>query len=395
MRFAPPLFQRHDRSAKLRDVRRPDNWPPPPTADVYTASIAARNSVRWTRLTGVTRGVMVGSVHGFALFAEVERDLISERTREAKARASGRKARAPERLAGRLTARTGCCTSWVTACKRTERRWRESSIRTGTRSSTTSTAGCGLFSGGGSRCCRWTRRKRSSSAPSRTRLPRRLRPRCAGPRERELRAGRRRAAPGKRPAGRGQQRVPRPGHAGVVGKVRGVATPLDWPVGADEETAERFCGASSRRSRRYEPAITASRRPRSNGDLAGLDTASALAHLLQILRLLTLVQGVSAPIRRKADTPVSVLMATSRSRRRSRARVDRPPFLPFPGAASAGTCPPSRLLPRRCSVRRRSRKDPDAQNNLGAMYADGRWVGTGARPSGETRAGRTTLERLR
>ena len=42
----------------------------------------------------------------FALFAEVERDLISERTREglAKARASGQKARAPERLVGRLTA---------------------------------------------------------------------------------------------------------------------------------------------------------------------------------------------------------------------------------------------------------------------------------------------------
>ena len=42
----------------------------------------------------------------FALFAEVERDLISERTREglAKARASGRKLGRPK-LAGRLTAR--------------------------------------------------------------------------------------------------------------------------------------------------------------------------------------------------------------------------------------------------------------------------------------------------
>ena len=43
----------------------------------------------------------------FALFAEVERDLISERTREglAKARSSGRKLGPPEGLAGRLTAR--------------------------------------------------------------------------------------------------------------------------------------------------------------------------------------------------------------------------------------------------------------------------------------------------
>ena len=43
----------------------------------------------------------------FALFAEVERDLISERTREglARARASGRKLGRPEGLAGRLTAR--------------------------------------------------------------------------------------------------------------------------------------------------------------------------------------------------------------------------------------------------------------------------------------------------
>ena len=42
----------------------------------------------------------------FALFAEVERDLISERTREglARARSSGRKL-GPEELAGRLTAR--------------------------------------------------------------------------------------------------------------------------------------------------------------------------------------------------------------------------------------------------------------------------------------------------
>ena len=43
----------------------------------------------------------------FALFAEVERDLISERSREglARARPSGPEARAPEGLAGRLTAR--------------------------------------------------------------------------------------------------------------------------------------------------------------------------------------------------------------------------------------------------------------------------------------------------
>ena len=41
----------------------------------------------------------------FALFAEVERDLISERTREglAKARASGRKLGRPKGLPGRLT----------------------------------------------------------------------------------------------------------------------------------------------------------------------------------------------------------------------------------------------------------------------------------------------------
>ena len=38
----------------------------------------------------------------FALFAEVERDLISERTRDglARARSSGREARPPEGLAG-------------------------------------------------------------------------------------------------------------------------------------------------------------------------------------------------------------------------------------------------------------------------------------------------------
>ena len=43
----------------------------------------------------------------FALFAEVERDLISERTREglAKARASGQKLGRPKGFAGRLTAR--------------------------------------------------------------------------------------------------------------------------------------------------------------------------------------------------------------------------------------------------------------------------------------------------
>ena len=43
----------------------------------------------------------------FALFAEVERDLISERTREglARARGSGRKLGRPEGFAGRLTAR--------------------------------------------------------------------------------------------------------------------------------------------------------------------------------------------------------------------------------------------------------------------------------------------------
>ena len=43
----------------------------------------------------------------FALFAEVERDLISERTREGLARTKvfGPQARAPEGLAGRLTAR--------------------------------------------------------------------------------------------------------------------------------------------------------------------------------------------------------------------------------------------------------------------------------------------------
>ena len=41
----------------------------------------------------------------FALFAEVERDLISERTREglAKARASGRKLGRPKKLAGRAS----------------------------------------------------------------------------------------------------------------------------------------------------------------------------------------------------------------------------------------------------------------------------------------------------
>ena len=64
---------------------------------------------------------------------------------------------------------TGCCTRWVTVCRRTVRRWRGNSIRIGTRSSTTSTAGCGLFSGGASQWCRWTRRKRSWSALSRTR----------------------------------------------------------------------------------------------------------------------------------------------------------------------------------------------------------------------------------
>ena len=54
-------------------------------------------------------------------------------------------------------------------------------------------------------------------------LPGRLPPRCAGPGEHEIRARRRRAAAGERHAGRDQQRVPRPGHAGVVGKGRGAS----------------------------------------------------------------------------------------------------------------------------------------------------------------------------
>ena len=56
------------------------------------------------RLFGVSRA---RAAQLFALFAEVERDLISERTREglAKARPSGRKLGRPEGLAGRLTTR--------------------------------------------------------------------------------------------------------------------------------------------------------------------------------------------------------------------------------------------------------------------------------------------------
>ena len=73
-------------------------------AKAGVAFVALKESIRVEGKRDIQTKVMTTL---FALFAEVERDLISERTREglARARASGRKLGRPKGVAGRLTAR--------------------------------------------------------------------------------------------------------------------------------------------------------------------------------------------------------------------------------------------------------------------------------------------------
>ena len=86
------------------DSCRPGLAPVDALAKAGGAFVALKENIRVEGKRDIQTKVMTTL---FALFAEVERDLISERTREglAKARASGRKLGRPKGVAGRFTAR--------------------------------------------------------------------------------------------------------------------------------------------------------------------------------------------------------------------------------------------------------------------------------------------------